>query len=347
VNGVAGMPVTLFDGTLSSLPPAGSVVAASLITMFGSMRAFRLTDQGTGWVVSTPATGNPYTRRFGSPTQSGECTLSRTGRLVFNAGFIPLAGERIAVSYRTLGRAVGRAVNAASQQALAASGLPAVAQWIGSATNPAARSSADCRNAAAAMVAASAGICALWSGSYQCSSAGLSADVWPGDVLLLNAPSLALNSQLVIRAVKLSYASAYPDLVTYEISFANDWADDLAIRTSRSVPADAWLPASISPTVLPNLVDLTVTSLTGTTVTINTGVAAPSGGGFEIRRRDFAFIPGQDSDLVMRGSQQIMSFSLETASDRFYIRMYDASTPPNYSEFSTALFINLPVNNGQ
>jgi hypothetical protein len=31
------------------------------------------------------------------------------------------------------------------------------------------------------------------------------------------------------------------------------------------------------------------------------------------------------------------------ATDRFYIRMYDASTPPNYSEHSTALFINLPL----
>jgi hypothetical protein len=58
-------------------------------------------------------------------------------------------------------------------------------------------------------------------------------------------------------------------------------------------------------------------------------------------------MPGEDFDLVMRGSQQTMTFSRETASDRFYIRMYDGSTPPNYSEFSTALFLNLPVNSGQ
>jgi hypothetical protein len=52
---------------------------------------------------------------------------------------------------------------------------------------------------------------------------------------------------------------------------------------------------------------------------------------------------GEDADLVMRGSQPNMTFSRETACDRFYIRMYDNSSPPNYSEFSTALFINLPV----
>jgi hypothetical protein len=159
----------------------------------------------------------------------------------------------------------------------------------------------------------------------------------------LNVPSLSLDSQVVVRAVKLSYGSTYPDLVMYDISFANDWADDLAIRTSDSVPQDTWLPAAVSPTVLPSLTKLSVTGMSGTTVTINTGLAPPAGGGFEIRRRDFAFMPGEDPDLVMRGSQQNMTFSRQTGSDRFYIRMFDSSTPPNYSEFSTALFINLPL----
>ena len=45
----------------------------------------------------------------------------------------------------------------------------------------------------------------------------------------------------------------------------------------------------------------------------------------------------------MRGSQPNLTFSRVSASDRFYIRMYDGATPPNYSEFSTALFINLPL----
>ena len=45
----------------------------------------------------------------------------------------------------------------------------------------------------------------------------------------------------------------------------------------------------------------------------------------------------------MRAATANMTFSRETANDRFYIRMYDGSTPPNYSEFSAALFINLPV----
>ena len=95
--------------------------------------------------------------------------------------------------------------------------------------------------------------------------------------------------------------------------------------------------------MLPNLTNLAVTAISGTTVTIDIGTAPPAGGGFEIRRRDFGFMAGEDPDLVMRGTQQTMTFARASGNDRFYIRMYDGSTPPNYSEHSTALFINLPL----
>jgi hypothetical protein len=54
-------------------------------------------------------------------------------------------------------------------------------------------------------------------------------------------------------------------------------------------------------------------------------------------------MPGNDPALVARATTSTITFSRITANDRFYIRMYDASTPPNYSEFSTALFINFPL----
>ncbi len=343
VDGVGGMPVTLYDGSIASLPGACNVVAASSINLIGTMRALRLTNLGSGWVVSTPSGGGPYTRTVGTTGEAAQCHVERTGKLVFYTGYTPAAGEQIAVSYRTTGRAVGRAVNAASQQALAQAGMPSEAAWIGSVTNPPARSSADCRNAALVIELAAAGVSALWSGVYKGNRLSFAADVWPGDALLLNAPSTNLNAQVVVRAVKVSYTASYPDLVEYVIAFANDWADDLAIKTSATVPADAWLPAIIAPTVLANLTGLTVTALNGSTVTINAGVTPPSGGGFEIRLRDFAFMAGEDPTLVMRSTQPAMTFSRISAADRFYIRMYDGSTPPNYSEFSTALFINLPL----
>jgi hypothetical protein len=343
VDGVGGIPVTLYDGAVAGLLPSGTVVAASSINLIGTMRAFNLTNLGSGWVVSTPPSGGPYTRRLGTTAEAAECHLERTGRLVFYTGSTPVSGEQVAVNYRTIGRAVGRAVNTASQAALAAAGSPSVSVWIGSVTAPPARSSVDCANAAQAIEQAAAGVSALWSGTYRGNRTSFAADVWPGDALLLNAPSTDLDAQVVVRTVKVSYSASYPDLVDYVIEFANDWANDLAIKTSTTVPADTWLPAAIAPTVLANLTSLTVTTLDGTTVAINTGVTPPTGGGFEIRRRDFAFMPGEDPGLVVRATLPNITFARETANDRFYIRTYDGSTPPNYSQFSTALFINLPL----
>jgi hypothetical protein len=343
VNGVAGMPVTLYEGSIASLPGSCTVVAASSISLIGTMRALNLTNLGSGWVVSTPTNGGPRTRRIGSAIQAAECHLESAGQLIFYNGFAPASGEQIAVSYRTVGRAVGRTVNAASQQQLLQAGLPAMLTWIGTVASPAARSSQDCRNAALALGQAAASVSALWSGAYKATNASFAADVWPGDALHLNAPSANMDAQVVVRKVKLSYRASYPDLVEYLITFANDWADDLAIGTSEAVPADGWLPAPVAPVYLPNLNSLAVTSLNGSSVTINTGASAPTGGGFEIRRRDHAFMPSQDTDLVMRGAQSTMMFTRVSACDCFYIRMYDGATPPNYSEFSAALFFNLPL----
>ncbi|MGA9587692.1 MAG: hypothetical protein WBQ95_20350, partial [Terracidiphilus sp.] len=250
VNGVAGMPVTLYDGQIANLPGACSVVAASSINLVGSMRALDLTNLGSGWVVATPTNGSPATRRIGTTAQAAECCVESTGKLIFYTGFAPLVGEQIAVSYRAVGRALGRAINAASQLALAQAGLPSISAWIGSVTNPAPRSSQDCRNAALALGQAAASVSALWSGTYVCAGADLNADVWPGDALALNALSANLVAQVIVRSVKLTYRASYPDVVQYAINFANDWADDLAIQTSVTVPADAWLPAPISPTYL-------------------------------------------------------------------------------------------------
>lgn len=148
MNGVGGIPVTLYDGAVANLPGTCVVAAVSSINLQRSMRELNLSNLGAGWVVCTPSRGAVYTRRVGTTAQAGECHLLRTGKLVFHTGLAPPVGEQIAVSYRTVGRAVRRAVNAASQQAMTAAGLPPIAAWMGSVTNPVARCAADCRSAA-------------------------------------------------------------------------------------------------------------------------------------------------------------------------------------------------------
>ncbi|UWZ86035.1 hypothetical protein [Occallatibacter riparius] len=343
INGVACMPVTLYDGAISNLSSSCIVVAASSLNLRGSMRAFSLTSLGSAWVVSAPQSGALMTRRLGSSTESAECDVSRSGRLTFYPGFAPAAGEQITVTYRTSARSVGRAVNETSLEALKPLGSPGTASWIGSVTNPACRTSIDCRNAAAALMQSAGSSSALWSGVWRGTNHDLATDIWPGDALALNAPSCSLNAELVVRSVKVTYRSSVPDVFAYEVAFANDWAEDLAIRTSESVHADAWLPAPAAANYASNLNALTVTAISGNNVTINTGATAPVGGGFEIRSRDYAFMMDEDPSLVMRGSQANLTFTRQAAADRYYVRIFDEADPPNYSEFSAAVIFHTPL----
>jgi hypothetical protein len=352
VNGVAGTPVMLYDGAVGYLPGVFTVAAASSVNLIGTMRSFFLKGLGTGWVSSVApgaAISNAGTAPVGTLADGSQCHMTRTGSLTFYSGYAPALGAIVAASYRTTGRAVGRAVNAASQAALAAAGSPATAVWTGTVTEPKGRSSLDCRNAATALATAATSVSAAWSGAYRTTNAALGSgsgspvDVWPGDALLLESVSLGLDVQVVVRAVTLQYEASDPDLVQYAIEFSNDWANDLSVKTSRAVPADAWLPAAVSPAYLANLSGLTVTAITAAAVSVVANATPPVGGGFEVRRRDFAFGPGQDPDLVMRSAVGTFDIPRATEADRFYIRMYDDATPPNYSEFSVGLFVNLPL----
>ena len=127
VNGVGGMPVTLYDGAIANLPGclhggcgqqhqpdwnhARIESDQSWLGLGGEYSAQRRRIYTAGWHTA----------------EAAECHLERTGKVVFYTGYAPAAGEQIAVSYRTVGRAVGRAVNTASQQALAQAGSPA---WL-------------------------------------------------------------------------------------------------------------------------------------------------------------------------------------------------------------------------
>lgn len=343
IDGVQGMPVLLYEGSMDGLPGACTVVAADSLNLHGSLRSLRLSNAGSAWVVSTPAGGTPVTRRIGSPAQSAECAVSRDGKLTFYTGCTPATGEQVTVTYRAVARAVGRAVNLASQQALAGEGLLSELAWTGSVTRPRARSSADCRNAAAALALAAGSTAGCWAGTYRATNFDLDSDVWPGDALAVSAPSCGVNAELVVRTVKLTCAATAPGLVSYEIGFANDWAEDLAIGTTEKVPADAWLPAPAPYTPLGNLSGLSVVSVAGGQVTINTGTTAPSGGGFEVRTRDHAFVAGEDPSLVLRGSESNLTFTRQAAADRYYVRMFDGASPPNYSEFSAVVVLNVPL----
>ncbi len=353
-GGVAGAPVVLWFGAIPVVPPSCQFIPLNAGYLQCSIGSVTVQQQGPVWVTSTPPNGSPTVLRLGTPAQGADCTIERTGKLRFYPASTPVAGAQIAICYRTTRRSVARMASATSITTESMGGqLPGTACWIGSVTNPVPRSSADCENAASAMLLVSTSRAAAWTGKYimwnpiqgtgapgEQGSTG--SDIWPGDVLAVSSASAGVTANLVVRTIQIDLTSTVPSLVKYTIAFANDWADDLAIKTSSSVPADAWLP--LAPETAPplaNLNTLAITSVTGSAINIAAGVTPPTGGGFEVRRRDWSFTAGPGPDLVLRSPAPNFSIPRAAAQEQYYIRMYDASTPPNYSRFSTAVFVNL------
>jgi hypothetical protein len=347
-NGIAGTPTVLYSGSFTSSPAPWCLFApfngGYLQCSIGNVTVEQL---GPNWVTSTPLHGTPVVRRLGTTAQGADCTMERTGKLRFYPASTPQAGEVVAISYRTQHRAVARLASASSITTESNGGaLPGTACWMGSVTSPVARSSADCENAARAILAISTSRAAAWSGKYTAWNCDQQGDVWPGDVLAIDSASAGLTANLVVRSVEIDLASGVPTRAKYNIAFANDWADELAIKTSSAVPADAWLPQQPETvTPLASLNALAVTSVTGSVIQIAGGVAAPTSGGFEVRRRDWSFTPGPGPDLVLRSPVANFTIPRQAAMEQYYIRMYDGSTPPNYSRFSSAVFVNLPLSN--
>jgi hypothetical protein len=329
---------------VTSSPAACIVAAVNSAAFTGSVQSIVLEQTGSAWVSSLQTGGSPFTRRLGLATIGADCKVTSTGKLDFYATSIPQAGELITLTYRTSGASVARLMNPASVASQATAVVPGVSRWIGSVVKPGARSSADCENAALALLTVASSTSAGWSGKYIARNLQQSGDVWPGDLLALQVSALGVTANASVRTVTLTCAAVAPELLTYEMEFADDWAEELSVKTSTTVPKTTWLPqtAMTAPSSLANLNQLTVT-VSASQIAIAAGVSAPTGGGFEVRRVDWNFGPGSDGTLVLRSPGPNFSILREAAIEQYYIRMYDGSTPPNYSRFSNEICASVPL----
>jgi hypothetical protein len=342
LGAASNTPATvLYDGSVSSSPASCSFVAVNSLQLIGSMEYCRVTQTGSAWIVSTLPSGAKMTRLIGVAGEGVDCKVSATGLVTFFAGRIPVAGEIVSVTYRGPRRAVARLENAASVAAEAAGGMPGSAIWAGSVLRPEARSSVDCESAAMAVLSFAGSRAAAIAGTYETVNP---ADVWPGDVLALTSDGV--TTSVMVRKVDVADGMTCPETLMYRIAFANDWAEGLGLRLSETIASDALLPETAEDgpgAVLANLQQLQVTSITGSALQIDTGTAPPAGGGFEVRRRDWNFGPAVGQDLVLRSPVRSFSIPREAQVEQYYVRMYDGSTPPIYSRFSSAVFTQYPV----
>lgn len=331
----------LYDGTVQSSPASCSFVPVNSIQLIGSVGYCRATQTGSAWVTKVSSAGAKTTQMAGSAGEGVDCKISSSGKVTFFAGRVPQAGEIVTVSYRSSQRAISRMEDPASVAVEATGGISGTAQWRGKVVRPVARSTEDCESAAEALLSVASDRGATMSGTYVAVN---SRDMWPGDVLSMSDHGDTVNT--LVRSVAIQDGMAVPELVTYHVTFASEWAEGLGIKLSEAVATDVILPevAQAGPgTYLKDVQGLTLVSASGTALQIDTGVVPPPGGGFEVRRRDGAFGAGVDQDLVLRSPVRNFSIPREAQVERYYVRMYDGSTPPLFSRLSGAVFTDIPV----
>ncbi|MHB1937419.1 MAG: hypothetical protein ACYCOR_12650 [Acidobacteriaceae bacterium] len=334
----------LYDGAIAASPAIASFACVNSLNLQGNVGYFRVTQPGTLWIVSTPSTGASFTRRIGSNTQGADCNVRRDGFLHFYKLAIPQPGEMLAVTYRVAAPSVARFANNTIPQP-GGTGTPSVSQWVGHIVRPPARSSVDCENACQALLNFSSNPAAAWKGTYSYRNLQDQADIWPGDALNFNSSASGLNVNVIVRQVKIESTSSSPEVLNYAVEFANDWAETIAMELTHAISRDVYLPQEPQTTAgayLENLNALQVSSVSATSIAVNTGVTPPSNGGFEVRSRDYTFGPTGGEDLVLRSPVPNFTITRSADEEQFFIRMYDGSAPPLYSRLSSAIFTNVP-----
>ena len=341
-SGTPGAPLILFSGVVSAIPPSCVLGLLSSGSLMCSMKSVQCTQTAPLWVAVGAAGSSPAAQFVATAPEGGSCRVTTAGTLEFYPASIPSAGSLIYATYRLRGRAIARQISASSPGMGAEA---ATTMWIGSVTQPPAWSSVDCEHAAGALLSMALDPSAALRGTYKAGNLQHGVDIWPGDALSIGPMANGETVSVIVREVRVELLAGEPNMPLYTVTFANDWAENLTIRISAAIPADAVFPQQQTAIggALQSLGVLPVASVTNTTISLTTNAAAPVNGGFEVRRRDNTFGPGVDSDLVLRTSTSSFSIPRSAAVEQYYVRMYDGSVPPNYSLCSSAVFVNVPL----
>jgi hypothetical protein len=340
----------LYDAVVASVPgycTYAPVNSASLHCNLAFTRVLRISDAE---VRSQIPTESWRTRLVGLQSEGAECLVIESPEilLLFHSQYPPVANEAIEVRYRSRGRALARITDPASIAALASGADDGVRSVVRRVATPSPRTTADCENAALALLSDSTQ--AAWMGEYVCWSDALLAaggDVFPGDAIAVSVPSRGANFSAIVREVQIALAASLGERERYLIQFSNEAAAPLAFAFEAAhlrEPLDLTATTSTAGTeFIADLPNAEVTSITSTTVDIDAGAAPPSGGGIEVRRSDFGWGQENDRNLVGRFTTQTFTVARLSRIADFCLRQYDASSPPKYSRYSTALHVDYPL----
>jgi hypothetical protein len=292
----------------------------------------------------------PYrTRLAGSLVDGAECRILSEPSLQFFPQYVPAPNEQIVVHYQGAGRAMARITNPveiANQQRGLDNGVHGAVREV---TSPPPRTATECETAALALLddCSNRG----WSGEYQTWSdflPGAADDIFPGDVIHIEAPSREAQFDALIREVEIVMGTSKEEHNLYTIRFADESAQPLGFefgstRLAQPLNITEMTVTSVGNAFLPDVTAAEITGVSSTSVTIGTGLGAPPGGGFEVRSTDFGW--GQENDRNLIGRFTITSFAVPRLGrvQNYYLRQYDNASPIRYSRYSTALHIDWPL----
>ena len=136
----------------------------------------------------------------------------------------------------------------------------------------------------------------------------------------------------------------------YTIEFANDLAAPLAYQDESTATTVALqdmaaqlTTAQVGNYYLANLTNAEITEVSSTTVEVDAGMAPQSGWGIEVRSHDYGWGVANDRNLVGRFSTETFSLSRLARTQNYFLRLYNNSSPPQYSRYAAALHVDYPL----
>ena len=346
--GTLAAPATvLFDDVLGA-PPGFATYAlvngANLVASISFTRLQHIVDTE----VRSMIPGQSFrTRLAGALVDGGECYVSSTGELRFYTPYPPQPNEQIVVAYRSSARAMARVQNQNSIGQHRNGGDSGRRSYVRRLKLPLAPTSIDCENAALAILDDT--VQSAWTGEYRVLTDFLPvSDVLPANTVQVSVPSRGAVFSAIVREVDVEVVSLAADRSLYAIRFANDAASLLAFEFT-----DITLPTPVSTIFtttsgsssmyIAPLTAAQVTNVIATYITVDAGVAPPTGGGIEVRRSDAGWGPGANGNLAGRFTTQTFTLPRLSRVQTYYLRQYDASSPAKYSRNSALLHVDYPL----
>ncbi len=340
----------LFDDVIANAPGFCTYALVNATSMQCSIAYTYVTHISMAEVRSALPNSSYTTQLVESLSDGGECSIATSTSLDFYPQYVPPLNTLIVASYRGSGHAVAEVANSASIAGLQNGGDDGVRGIVRSLRVPSARTQADCENAALAILDDAAGL--AWTGSYETWSdflPGGAGDIFPGDGLAVNVPSQNAAFSAIVRTVSIDVVDPADDRGMYMIEFANDLAVPLAMQDGLSASAipvgdmvRLWT-TQVGSYYVPNLTDAQITQVSSTTVEVDVGMAMGSAHAVEVRAHDYGWGASNDRNLLGRFSTQTFSLPRLARTQNYFLRLYDQSSPPQYSRYAAALHVDYPL----